>query len=344
MPFPDKLMNLSALLAKLETPSYGTSMAPLAAATDGQLLDLNDRHQGLFSLGYLFDGRLGPSPGNMGDLPTVGMLGRKVTGEAPMRPKGSGAAYSASVLPNIHLMRLISGFDHTVVTTPGSESVTYRLTADGLAYKSATAEYFKRGEKWTAVGMLANWKSVFENMAPAMDLFDTRAICTAEIVDAAMVAPTYPALAVRPPANVGMVVTIGSYLTARVLRAEYNTNRTIDTERMSLTAADGHLGFVPSGVSPEIRMTIEAPPIVAGPFHTSAGLDPYNLAKSANVLAVSIKQGSVQYNRRTIAMPTAQLVDFTPSNDGPKATLDLVFRGHASTPVLQQDLLTETWD
>lgn len=325
MPAPAKLMNLSALLLKAEA-TYGTAVAVTSTA-DGHQLALSDRHPGLLSLDYLYDGRLGPSPGNLGDLRRVGAVGRAISGDLPMRFRGAGTTYTATVVPNIHVPLRISGFDSTL----SGGFYTYTPTADSVTYTSGTAEYYKRGEKWTSVGTLANWSFRFDSAAPPIHLFSVKGIASTAIADSAMVAPTYVNPTIAPPVAAGITCTIGSWTAIGVKAGSFTMNRALEP-RWGAEVADAHLGFVPGGYDPELRLTVETSALVGTPYHTSSGLDPYILRSSANNFAVVLTIGGTSFNRYTLNLAQAQVADVIPSNDGPVATTELVIKPYASTP------------
>src|SRR5688572_18026894 len=121
-----KTLTLYGLLAKAEV-TYGTAVV-LAGATDG--VDLIRRPA--IKTDYMHQGaRAGKSPASHGGRARVGRMGRFGTGTVAIEPCGAGAAYSASVLPNVHNWMRASGFTPTVVTTVSSESVTYAPHAVG---------------------------------------------------------------------------------------------------------------------------------------------------------------------------------------------------------------------
>ena len=89
-----------------------------------------------------------------------------------------------------------------------------------------------------------------------------------------------------------------------------------------------------------LPQVLEATALVATPFHTAAGFDPYKLRDQAIELGtVSIKVGSVQYNRMTVAMNQAQVVNVTKQGEGPTATVELEVLAHNSTPLLNDDVI-----
>lgn len=337
MGYPTKLMNLTALLAKAEA-TYGTAVAVTATA-DGHLLALSDRYNGVLTLGYLFDGDIGPSVGNLGPIKRVGSFGRYISGQIPMRAKGAGTTYAATVTPNIHTMLKISGFDATL----SSGTYTYTPSVDGITYSSATMEFYKRGEKWTGRGALANWSFSTDGSKVPIHLFDVRAIADTVITDAAMITPTYPALSVAEPIAAGVTCSIGSFVTPVVRSASFNMNRNIETTRGDITSTDGHQGYVPNGYSPELKIVLESTALT---YPTAAaGFDPYKMMLNAESNAVALTFGTVGsgYNNWKLNLPQAQLSGYTVNNDGPIATCELTFRAYNSSPIVQNDAVQVIW-
>ena len=124
MPALAKNINILGALAKIET-TYGTAVA-LATTSDGLQLSYPDRNAGApLTLNYAFDGAVGVNPGSLSNLPLVAPGGKSFTGQLPIRFKGAGAAYSASVTPSAaHLLLQIAGFDAAVTTTTTVEKWT----------------------------------------------------------------------------------------------------------------------------------------------------------------------------------------------------------------------------
>lgn len=336
MPYPGKLINTKALLAKLEA-TYGTAVAVTATA-DGQLLALSDRNTSVFTLDYAYGGDVGPSPGNLGMLKRVPAYGRTATGTVPMRAKPAGTTYAATVLPNIHVMAKLSGLDSTLATG----AYTYTPTADSLTYSSGTMEAYDRGEKWTLRGALGSVGFDINGAGIPTWLFDIRAIVSATITDSAVAAPTYPALAVQEPVAAGCVLTLGNYTVKGLRSASFRMNRSIDTARLDLTEADAHAGFAPGGYDPEFRVTVESTALTAPT--AAGGFDPYVMRNTAEQIAINLTVGSTAFNRWKFAGPQAQLKEFTLNNDGPVATTELVFQLHTSSPIVQTDAFRFVFD
>lgn len=336
MPYPAKLMNLKALLTKLEA-TYGTAVS-LTATTDGQLLALQDRFPGILQWNWNYNGEVGPAPGNLGMLKRQGAVGRTISGSVPMRARPAGTTYAATVLPNIHTMLKISGLDSTLATG----AYTYTPTADSITYSSATVEAYQRGEKWTARGVLGSVG--FDITGPQIPIFtfDVNGIADTVVADSAMVAPTYPNSSVAEPGAVGITLALGSYVAPVVRSASFRMNRSIDNPRLDLTAADVHQGFAPGGYDPEFRVTIEAPALTYP--HGTAGVDPYRAFLNGEDFALSLTVGGSAFNRWKWLAPQAQLKEFTPSNDGPVATWDLVFACRNSGLTTQTDAFRFVFD
>jgi len=336
MPYPGKLINTKALLAKLEA-TYGTAVAVTATA-DGQLLALSDRNASVFSIDYAYAGDVGVAPGNLGMLKRVPAYGRTANGTVPMRAKGAGTTYAATVLPNIHVMAKLSGLDSTL----GGGFYTYTPTADSITYASGTMELYDRGEKWTLRGALGSVGFDINGAGIPTWLFDVRGILSTAITDSAVAAPTYPTLTTQEPVATGLVLSLGNYVTPVVRSASFRMNRTIDNPRLDLTAADAHQGFAPSGYDPEFRVTVESSSLVAPT--AAGGFDPYVMRNTAEAIAINLTVGSTSFNRWKFAGPQAQLKEFVLGNDGPVATTELVFQLYNSTPIIQTDAFRFIFD
>lgn len=335
-----KSISLKALLAKLES-TYGTAVA-LTETQDGQLLALSDRNQAIFNIGYLYDGSVGPAPGNLGMLPRTRKYGRAVTGTVPMRPKGFGTTYTATELPNVHTMLKVCGFDSTL----SSGAMTYYPGADGFTQSSATMKLFDRGEAWTARGVRGSFGFDINGAGIPTWLFDVQGILSTSITDTAMVAPTYPTLSVVEPAAAGLDLTIASsgatWTVSQLRSASFRMNQEVAV-RQDLTADDAHGGFVLGAYDPEFRITVESTALTS-PTGT-AGFSPYDMVEDAESVAIALAvNASTAFNRWGFDFGTAQLKEYNLGNDGPIATTELVFQAHNSTPVIQTNACVITFD
>src|SRR4051812_21177752 len=109
--------------------SYNAGGSP-ATSTDGvQLAELPQ-----LVPDWANDGARAMPPGTTGYQRRVGASGRFATASFKAEPKGAGAAYSASVTPNIHKLLRAAGFDAAVTVTGGSEKWTYTPTPGPVGY------------------------------------------------------------------------------------------------------------------------------------------------------------------------------------------------------------------
>jgi hypothetical protein len=338
MPALAKAINILGALAKIET-TYGTAVA-LATTSDGLLLSYADRNFGApLNIDYAFDGSVGVNPGSLSDLPLSAPGGKSFSGDLPLRFKGSGAAYSASVKPAAADIALrICGLSATLSTTTGAESYTYAPQSPTAAYESATMDLYARGEKWPIKGVIADLSMAFDSPAPPIITLAVRGFSNGNVVDAVLPNITYPHLSVDPPNANGITLVIGSFTTNAVAYSgSFRLQRVIEP-RVALTSGTGHEGFVPGGYKPELTVQVEDTAFVGSPFHTSAGLDPILLKEAATKITVSLQFGSTQYNRHKITLSNAQLFNVQPSSNGRAATWDLTFKPSASSPIALDDL------
>ncbi|HEY9229344.1 MAG TPA: hypothetical protein VIP11_22035 [Gemmatimonadaceae bacterium] len=338
MPAVEKVVQILGLLAKPEAV-YGTPVA-LSAATDGLQMQFADRNVGApLEFDYAFDGNLGPSVSNLGNVAGVAPSGLSLRGSLPFRCRTGGAAYSASVTPSLHNVFKASGFDAAVVTTVSAEKWTYSPTAAGVTFTSLCAEMYARGEKWAVAGIIGNLKMDAPDTKPGIWTFDLVGLPTSMPVDAGVPAITYPLQSVSPPLASSILLTLGGLSTnARVLSHSYDTQRTF-APRVIQSANGAHLGFVPIDRNPILKVTLEATAAVtADPYTSASAFDGYRLRDTGKVIAASVKHGSAQYFRHTINMPQAQVIDCRPGNKDSIATVELTLRAHNSSAAAADDV------
>lgn len=340
MAAPAKTVEVGGLLAKVET-TYGTGVVP-SPTTDAVLMYLGDR----FGLGvpatldYKGNGENGVNPGNIGPKKRSALSGRSFAMPIPHQFKGSGAAYSASVFPSMHTLLRLSGFTAAVTVTPGSEKWVYTPHVPGT-FDGGTLYAYGRRELWTANGVLLDW--TMSGDGPTAPVHQFSAVGVGNLpTDAALASITYPALTIEPPIASAVTLTLGSYVTAEVLKFGFSLGRNLSTERVNLNGAAAHQGFYPAGFAPKFTCTIEATAHVGSPFHTSAGLDPYKLEELQTNIVAGLQIGTTQYNRWKLDFPQVQL-RVKPSNNNAIATIDLELTPYATTPI-SNDFMTVTAD
>ena len=338
---PAKVLHALALVGK-EEATYGTAIA-LTPAADGLQMQLSaDDPAAIFNVNYANDGDIGPSISSLGQLSRVPPTGLFAEGSIPALMRLPLAAYAAGVLPNLHRLLKMAGFDATGAFGVGVEKYTYAPTAVGTAYTSLTLNAYERQEMLALAGCLADLTIDGKDGKPPLFTFHTKGIASTP-TDAAPVIPAglvYPNSAIGPVINQAVTLVFGAFTANAVLKSwNFALNRKFDSARMNLQGANIHAGFVPSGRKPTFKFVLEATALVNTPFHTGAGFDPYKLRDVATELGtVSVKIGSVQYNRTTIAMAQAQVVNVVKQGEGPTATVELEVLAHNSTPLLNDDV------
>jgi hypothetical protein len=344
MAVPAKLSYITEFRQKGES-GYGTFSSP--ALTDGVQLQFPDRNLGaIIQYNAAFDGDMGPSHASLGTVLRVGPSGFFAQAAWPMRVKGAGVAYSASVVPNCHLFLLSSGFDGTVVTTPGSEKWTYLMTPPGTTFGSHSVDAWGVHETHQLKGGISSASIEFQNPGPPLATFDSRYYLNADPADAARPSVTYALTSIVPPLATSVAFVMGSLTTnAVVYGGKISFTREIDNPRVAMTAAGGHLGFVPGGMVVEFEVMLEKMAKTTTPFTAASAFDEYALWKNATLLsACSLQFGSTQYNRWKVDLGArAQVTKFTPAAESPVGKTTLTIRSSVSTPAAS-DAVTITFD
>ena len=338
MAYAAKIHNVIGNLAKEEAVS-GVAES-LSTSADAIQPWFTDRSGIPVSMSYLYEGRLGPAPGVEGMLRPVAPLGGAVQWEMPFFFKGGGAAYSSSVFPLLHRYWKASGHTAVLDATGGAEKWTYTPTAVGTAPTTLTNELYTDGEKIPVIGVHGNWKFSGDTSSLLKHTFSLQGI-KGTIADSAPTVPgafTYSLLSVVPPSPMGSTLLIGSYLSAiGVKSVDWDSGRMLEA-RPGLDAADAHLGFTHRGREPKLTVVVEATAFVGTPFHTSAGLDPYELYEASNSFACSFQHAGAQYNRFKLVVNQATLVE-PPAQErvGGVSCWRLVIGPYCSTPIANDD-------
>lgn len=316
MPAPAKRSLIYAALVKKETV-YGTAVAP-STSTDAILLQFSDRYQASMGIpGYDFDGDIGMSSADLGELRRVAPSGKSLAADLPMRFKGAGVAYAAGTKPEAHTMLEISGFTGTGSFVASSEKWTYTITGDAANPASASMNLYGHGEMREGAGMVTNWSFAFDNQAPPIHTFRALGIYDQSLTDVAVPAITYLYPTITPPLAGNISLSIGAWTDAVVYAGSFDMQRQIDNPRVPLNGTGTHLGVLPGGHMPRLRLTIERPALSAYNYETKQD--------TAVAEAIALTFGSVQYNRWKLNLDTCYLISATPSTRNSVATLDLEF-------------------
>jgi len=341
MAAPAKLVQIMGFLGK-EEATYGTAIAVTTTA-DGIQLQYENRDYPWASIEYAFDGDLGPSVGNLGTVLRAAQGGQSVKFEAVTRAKGAGAAYSATVVPSIHRLLKAAGFDAASVTTASSEKWTYTPTGPGTTYTSLTTELYGRGEKFPCVGMISDWSFDFTNQAPPIHKFTLSGLLNSAVVDVATPTITYPLTSIQAPLAQNVSLTLGSLTTnAVILSGSFTLGREI-LARSVLSGTAGHLGFIPRGIMPDVKVVLEATALVGSPYTGASAFDPYLLQSTGQNFAFTVQFGATQYFRWKLVSAQAQVTAAAPTVVNGIACWELTIRPYTSTPVAN-DAFTIVFD
>lgn len=281
------------------------------------------------SLEYVFDGKIGNSPGSLAPQKRTTPNGRFRKGQFQCLPKGAGTAYSSSsvVPPNeVHRWLVAAGYTATFST----DHWEYTPSAHG-AFKSFTVRQYAHGELWEQAGVIADFSYDSSGLGVPIWTFDYAGNANKPTTQA-LPAITYQATGVIPPVASAVVGSIGDFDAAVIRKVMYKRNRSIDTARINQQLAGGHAGFVPGRTMPTFEIELEKEALVSTPFHTSGGLDADSLMAAATSVTVTIAYTGGTANNWDHEFTQAQLVNVAHSNDGPLATYTLTFAAHASTP------------
>lgn len=235
-----------------------------------------------------------------------------------MEMKGPGAAYSASVLPEMDPLLRACGFAATLVTTGGSETVTYKPASSGI--ESATIYYYQDGLLQILTGCRGN-------VSFAMNVNDGRGMASFTMTghsvsstDVALATPTYDSTV--PPPVINGSFTVDSY-GAVIDGLTFDMSNTVATPP-DLNAVDGYSQVyitkrdVNGSISPE-RVLVATEAFEA------------NLRSGAAMALTTGVIGADQYNRYTVSMPAISYRNITPGDRDGVGIYTLPFGADIST-------------
>lgn len=278
------------------------------------------------AVNYVFPGNIGRAPGTLAPARRAAPNGRFREGVFQTLFRGAGTAYSALVTPpaEVHRFLKAAGFDATFSATPTPRWI-YTPTAAGTSFTSLTLRQFAQQAIYEQTGVICNWSFAANDLGVPIHDFAYAGLIGLP-TDGALPAITYPSAGLLPPVASAVVETIGSWTGATIRSTSMQTQRSINAPRPAQNLAGGHAGFTPGGMGPQFTLVAERP--------TRVTFNPESIREAATSQLVSAQYGTVQYNRWTVEYPTAQLVNVTPQNDGPVATMEIVAQAHPSAPGL----------
>lgn len=282
-----------SILAKIES-TYGVDAVPVAA--DGLYAAIGGLPEIVQEANTLNDVSRGGVLSKMQPAPP-GPRSFRFSVRVPLR--GRGAAYSASVKPKVGTLLRACGFSETLVTTGGSESVTYKPRSSG--WESASIYVYLDGLLYKMLGSRGNVNFTMRTGGIAFAEFTLDAFY-ADPTDVAAVFPTgEPTL--PPPTFVSSAFQLG---TANYAAPFQSINVDMKNQVVLLpdsTKADG-IGSV------EIVDRIPD-----GSFDPEAALvatfNYYSAWKSQTLQDMSWQLGGVQYNRVKFTLPEVALSQVT---------------------------------
>jgi hypothetical protein len=309
-----------------EEATYGVAET-LSTTDDGMLPFLADGDPSPpEAIEYVFDGGIGRAPGTLAPAIRAAPNGRFRSGMFQALFRGRGAAYSGTDLPpaEVHRALKAAGFSANYSASPTPQWL-YTPTAAGTTFTSLTLRQYAQASIYEQTGVLFNWSFSADGLGVPIHDFAYTGLITLP-TDQSLPAITYPTAGVLPPVASAVVENIGAWSAATIRSVSYQSQRSIDSARAAQNLAGGHAGFTPGGMVPQMTLVVERPL-----RSTYAAESIRDLGTPA---AVNVQFGTAQYNRWTVSFPQAQLVSVTPQNDGPVATMELVFQAHPSTPAL----------
>lgn len=231
--------------------------------------------------------------GVLGTVDRAPPAGRNISFDVTVEVKGYGAAYSGAFLPDADVLWRASGLSKTVVTTGGSESVTYTTLDDSM--ETATAYCWTANKLWKIVGCVAAPKLSLRALQRGLLTYTVRGKLATDPATTAFSAPTLNQTV--PPLWHSAAAQIGTWTTASgeplILSSADIDFGTVVSERPSAGATDGLIGFIIS--DRKVRLTESVEQVTLSTF------DPYAASKQNSSGAIDTKAqlqiGTAQYNR-----------------------------------------------
>jgi len=288
---PESIL-IDGLLAKEET-SYGTDAVP-TPSTDA--VRLSERIWPKMTPQWAF-------PNERDDVATGGIIpaephnpkGRIIELDFEVELKGSGAAYSSSVLPETDPLLIGIGTARTIDTTPGSETVTYAHADTG--HGSCTIYAYGGGMLFKIVGCRGSLSWPINAGQLGRVRLRMQGIVSS-VTDATLPSMTYSS--VKSPAAVAMALTLnpGSSWSPDFASAEFDQG--VDVVRLDDgNAADAIDQFAIPKADPRFKLTARKAAL--------ATYDPYSLNASKTSHTIDYTLGAVQYNKIALDVNEAYL-------------------------------------
>jgi len=297
------LVNREVILVKTQAVA-GTPVVP-SASTDAVLVESpNWGQEGL---------RMVERPAiraNIGSLQHI-YAGSLRTVSFDIEMKGPGSAYSASVLPEMDALLGACGLGRTVVTTAGSESVTYQPASTG--HELVTIYYYQDGTLYQLTDARGDAEFKLEVGGRGIVSFKMTGHSSSP-TDVSLVSPTYDSTI--PPPVIGASFSIDSY-SAVISSLAFSLGNTVATPP-DMNQSDGY--SVPQITQRDVNGSFDPEAVLVATEAFEANL------RSGKSMALSTGTiGSTQYNRFAISMPAVSYRSIAPGDRSGVRTYDLGF-------------------
>jgi hypothetical protein len=241
--------------------------------------------------------------------------------QAHVRGTKNGAAYSVTNLPELHPLWLASGFSATVVTTGGSESVTYRQATTNLP--AVTCHYHQDGILHKLIGAVGSSLDLsWDAGGPIVAAVTMRGVAP---VAAAGTPPASPVFGTSlPPVIEGVNFTYGGTDVGILRRFQLSIPQTVST-RLSANATSALAPMRIRKRAISATLTLEEDTIATRDWE---GL---MRAQTRNAAAWSLSSPA-QYNRVGCTMDAVAVQSVARSNDNGTAIVTLTLELCDSTP------------
>ena len=303
------LVKREVLLAKIESV-YNTDPTPTGADNAILVENLSQSNEGLrMNERNAVRSSLAPLKQVFG-----GML-RSISFDVEI--KGPGAAYSASVRPEIDVLLRACGMGVTVDATPSSETATYAPVSS--AHESCTFYYYQDGILTKMTGARGNASFSLEGGTHGKISF-TFTGHTSTPTDVTLATPTYDSTV--PVPFIGASFSIDSF--AAVISAlNFDLSNTLSTPP-DVNAADGY---------GEIQITSRDVNGSFDPEHELVATEAFeaNLRSGASMALATGTIGATQYNQYAISMPAVSYREIGQADRDGVRTLDVGFGAYEST-------------
>lgn len=289
------------ILAKIET-TYNTDPTPTTASNSVLVEGLGWSHAGA----RMID-RPAARP-SLGKLQSV-FGGTLAQVSFSCEIKGPGSAYSASVRPEIDALLRACGLAATIVTTGGSESITYKPASSSI--ESCTIYFYRDGKRQILTGCRGTVEFSCKTGERAIAKFTLTGHIAAE-TDTAL--PTFTFASTMPPAIKAGAFTIGAY-SAIIDSYSCNLNNKVATPP-NLSATDGYGEIRITGRDVSGSFDPEDVLVATYPFLANWK------AGTTAALATGVISGA-QYNRFAFSNPVAYYREVAPGERDGITTLSL---------------------